>query len=80
MALMSNVRPPDRETGAFHSALQSAHAVRRLTGQSDWAARAEMLARTGEAAAAEAAYQRAIGLEPESGVRGFLQARRISRR
>jgi RNA polymerase sigma-70 factor (ECF subfamily) len=120
----------------LEAAVQSAHAVRRLTGQSDWvaivglydalaaitaspvvtinraiaiaethgaeaalasldalatdrqvgeyqpywAARAELLARTGEAAAAEAAYQRAIGLEPDPAVRRFLQARRMSRR
>jgi RNA polymerase sigma-70 factor (ECF subfamily) len=120
----------------LEAAVQSAHAVRRLTGQSDWAAivglydalaaitgspvvtinraiaiaethgaeaalasldalatdrqvgeyqpywaaRAELLARTGEAAAAEAAYQRAIGLESDPAVRRFLQARRTSRR
>ncbi len=120
----------------LEAAVQSAHAVRRLTGQSDWAAivglynalaaitaspvvtinraiaiaetlgaeaalasldalatdrqvgeyqpywaaRAELLARTGEAGAADAAYQRAIGLESDPAVRRFLQARRVSRR
>jgi RNA polymerase sigma-70 factor, ECF subfamily len=115
----------------LEAAVQSAHAVRRLTGQSDWAAivglydalaaitgspvvtisraiaiaethgakaalasldalatdrqvgeyqpywaaRAELLARTGDADAAEAAYQRAIGLESDPAVRRFLQSR-----
>jgi RNA polymerase sigma-70 factor (ECF subfamily) len=40
-----------------------------------WAARAELLARAGERAAAEIAYQRAIGLERDPAVRGFLQRR-----
>lgn len=41
-----------------------------------WAARAELLARCGEAAAAGAAYERAIGLERDPAVRRFLQRRR----
>jgi len=41
-----------------------------------WAARAELLARAGRADAADAAYQRAIGLEADPAVRGFLQGRR----
>jgi RNA polymerase sigma-70 factor (ECF subfamily) len=41
-----------------------------------WAARADLLARTGDVAGAEAAYQRAIGLEPDAVVRRFLQGRR----
>ena len=41
-----------------------------------WAARAELLVRTGEDAAADAAYQRAIGLEADPAVRAFLQQRR----
>jgi RNA polymerase sigma-70 factor (ECF subfamily) len=41
-----------------------------------WAARAGLLARTGEVAAAEAAYDRAIGLEADPAVRRFLQHRR----
>ncbi|HEY3641273.1 MAG TPA: DUF6596 domain-containing protein, partial [Xanthobacteraceae bacterium] len=41
-----------------------------------WAARAGLLARTGAQAAAEAAYERAIGLEADPAVRRFLQQRR----
>jgi len=41
-----------------------------------WAARAELLARTGEREAADAAYERAIGLETDPAVRRFLQRRR----
>jgi RNA polymerase sigma-70 factor (ECF subfamily) len=40
-----------------------------------WAARADCLARTGDAAAAADAYQLAIGLETDPAVRRFLQAR-----
>jgi RNA polymerase sigma-70 factor, ECF subfamily len=41
-----------------------------------WAARAGLLARTDQIAAAEEAYQRAIGLEADPAVRRFLQQRR----
>jgi RNA polymerase sigma-70 factor (ECF subfamily) len=41
-----------------------------------WAARAGLLSRIGEAAAAEDAYDRAIGLEADPAVRRFLQQRR----
>jgi RNA polymerase sigma-70 factor (ECF subfamily) len=41
-----------------------------------WAARAGLLARTGEADAADRAYERAIGLESDPAVRRFLQQRR----
>jgi RNA polymerase sigma-70 factor (ECF subfamily) len=41
-----------------------------------WAARAELLARTGDAAAAASAYDRAIGLESDPAVRRFLQDKR----
>jgi len=41
-----------------------------------WAARAGLLAQTGEVEAADAAYQRAIGLERDPAVRRFLQRRR----
>jgi RNA polymerase sigma-70 factor, ECF subfamily len=41
-----------------------------------WAARAELLARTGAGEAADAAYERAIGLEADPAVRRFLQQRR----
>jgi RNA polymerase sigma-70 factor (ECF subfamily) len=45
-----------------------------------WAARAELLARTGNTAAAEQAYQQAIGLEADPAVRRFLQQRRMKLR
>jgi RNA polymerase sigma-70 factor (ECF subfamily) len=41
-----------------------------------WAARAGLLAELGERAAADQAYERAIGLEREPAVRNFLQQRR----
>jgi len=41
-----------------------------------WAARADLLARLGERAGAEGAYDRAIGLESDPAVRRFLQQRR----
>ena len=44
-----------------------------------WAARAELLARTGEYAAAQHAYGIAIGLERDPAVRRFLQGRLASR-
>lgn len=40
-----------------------------------WAARAELLSRAGQAEAARAAYQRAIGLASDDAVRTFLQVR-----
>ncbi len=43
-----------------------------------WAARAGLLARTGELAAADAAYQRAIGLERDPAVHRFLEGRRAA--
>jgi len=45
-----------------------------------WAARAGLLARAGEVAAAAAAYERAIGLEADPAVRKFLQERRTELR
>jgi RNA polymerase sigma-70 factor (ECF subfamily) len=45
-----------------------------------WAARARLLARTGASDAAEAAYDRAIGLETDPAVRRFLQERRAELR
>src|SRR5205823_1409640 len=45
-----------------------------------WAARADLLARSGAAAAADRAYERAIGLEPDPAVRRFLQQRRAELR
>jgi RNA polymerase sigma-70 factor (ECF subfamily) len=50
--------------------------VRLAEYQPYWAARAELLARSGDADAAAEAYQRAIGLEADPAVRQFLQQRR----
>jgi RNA polymerase sigma-70 factor, ECF subfamily len=44
-----------------------------------WAARAELLSRLGEDAAAQEAYDQAIGLEADPAVRRFLQKRRAGR-
>ncbi|HEX2485096.1 MAG TPA: DUF6596 domain-containing protein [Myxococcota bacterium] len=44
-----------------------------------WAARAELLAQVGDAALADAAYERAIGLESDPAVRRFLDQRRAGR-
>ncbi|MCL2428548.1 MAG: RNA polymerase subunit sigma-70 [Alphaproteobacteria bacterium] len=49
---------------------------RILSYQPFWAARAELLARTGASAAAREAYTRAIGHETDPAVRGFLERRR----
>ncbi len=43
-----------------------------------WAARARLLARTGAIDAADAAYERAIGLEADPAVRRFLQRQRTA--
>jgi len=45
-----------------------------------WAARAGLLARSGDVTAAEQAYQQAIGLESDPAVRNFLQQRRAELR
>jgi RNA polymerase sigma-70 factor (ECF subfamily) len=45
-----------------------------------WAARAGLLARTGEVSAAQEAYDQAIGLEADPAVRRFLQTRRAALR
>jgi len=43
-----------------------------------WAARAELLARTGRAQEADTAYERAIGLETDPTIRAFLQRKRAA--
>jgi RNA polymerase sigma-70 factor (ECF subfamily) len=45
-----------------------------------WAARAHLLAGSGDVAAADAAFERAIGLEADPAVRQFLQRRRQAQR
>jgi RNA polymerase sigma-70 factor, ECF subfamily len=58
-------------------ALNALEADGRLSQyQPYWAARAEMLSRTGALLPADDAYQRAIGLESDPAVRRFLQRRR----
>ena len=54
----------------------SCDATRLDAYQPYWAARAELLARTGDAAAARTAYDRAIGLESDPALRRFLRGRR----
>jgi RNA polymerase sigma-70 factor (ECF subfamily) len=62
--------------GAALDALQEASADARLTEyQPYWAARAELLARTGAHAEARHSYEIAIGLERDPAVRRFLQRR-----
>jgi len=59
--------------------LETASADPRLAEyQPYWAARAGLLAQAGHVAAAEIAYDRAIGLEPDPAVRRFLQQRRAA--
>jgi RNA polymerase sigma-70 factor, ECF subfamily len=49
----------------------------RLVGyQPYWAARADLMARLGRRASADAAYAQAILLEPDTAVRRFLERRR----
>jgi RNA polymerase sigma-70 factor, ECF subfamily len=58
------------------AALDAAGADPRLRDyQPYWAARADLLARTGSPAQARSAYERAIGLERDPAVRRFLQRR-----
>jgi RNA polymerase sigma-70 factor, ECF subfamily len=66
-----------RGPAAGLAALEALADDARLTNyQPYWAARAGLLARTGERAAAAEAYERAIGLEADPAVRRFLQQRR----
>jgi RNA polymerase sigma-70 factor (ECF subfamily) len=61
------------------AALEAVAADARLaTYQPYWAARAELLARLGERAAAHEAYDQAIGLEADPAVRRFLQRRKAA--
>ena len=70
-----------RGPAAGLAALDALAGDARLTVyQSYWAARAELLARTGDVDAADQAYQRAIGLEADAAVRRFLQQRRAALR
>jgi RNA polymerase sigma-70 factor (ECF subfamily) len=65
-----------RGTAAGLAALDALADEPRLRDyQPYWAARAELLARNGRPEEAQAAYQRAIGLERDEAVRRFLQER-----
>jgi RNA polymerase sigma-70 factor (ECF subfamily) len=72
------------ETRGAAAGLEALDAVsddRRLAEyQPYWAARAGLLARTREFEAADAAYERAIGLESDPAVRRFLERRRTELR
>jgi predicted RNA polymerase sigma factor len=68
-----------------YGAAAGLESLERLTGdarlteyQPFWAARAELLARTGAGTAARHAYEVAIGLERDPAVRRFLQQRRAA--
>jgi RNA polymerase sigma-70 factor (ECF subfamily) len=66
-----------RGAAAGLAALDALADDRRLADyQPYWAARAVLLARAGDSAAADAAYEQAIGLESDPAVRRFLQRRR----
>jgi RNA polymerase sigma-70 factor (ECF subfamily) len=69
---IAEVRGPD----AALEAMPDIHADARLAEyQPYWAARADLLARTGACAEARRAYEIAIGLEQDAAVRRFLQQR-----
>jgi RNA polymerase sigma-70 factor (ECF subfamily) len=66
-----------RGPAAGLAALDALSEDRRLADyQPYWAARADLLGRTGDAREADRAYERAIGLESDPAVRRFLQRRR----
>ena len=70
-----------RGAAAGLEALDALSEDRRLAQyQPYFAARAGLLARAGDAVAADAAYERAIGLESDPAVRRFLQRRRAGLR
>jgi RNA polymerase sigma-70 factor (ECF subfamily) len=69
-----------RHDDAIHDDDALANDPRLTDHQPYWAARAGLLARTGEADAADAAYERAIGLEADPAVRRFLERRRAELR
>jgi len=60
---------------ALKSLTEAAADGRLESYQPYWAARADLLARLGAADEALAAYQLAIGLEPDPAVRRFLRRR-----
>jgi RNA polymerase sigma-70 factor, ECF subfamily len=74
---LAETRGPDEALAA----LGELDGEKRLADyQPYWAARAGMLARTGNASAADEAYERAIGLEGDPAVRRFLSRKRAELR
>ncbi len=80
-------QPGGRHRGDARRAQPGLAALDALAGdarlaeyQPYWAARAALLARTGDVEAADQAYERAIGLERDPAVRRFLQVRRMELR
>ncbi|HSV54725.1 MAG TPA: DUF6596 domain-containing protein [Burkholderiaceae bacterium] len=69
----AETRGPAEGLAALDALAQDA---RMADYQPYWAARASLLARSGQPAHADQAYQRAIGLESDPAVREFLQLRR----
>jgi RNA polymerase sigma-70 factor (ECF subfamily) len=68
-----------RDAAAALAALDEIAGDARLAEyQPYWAARAELLARTGRRDEAERAYEIAIGLERDTAVRSFLERRRAA--
>jgi RNA polymerase sigma-70 factor (ECF subfamily) len=68
-----------RGAAAGLAALPTLEDVERLAEyQPYWAARADLLARTGDHDEADRAYEMAIGLERDSAVRRFLQRRQAA--
>src|SRR5581483_7157427 len=65
-----------RGPAAGLAALDAIEDTRLADYQPYWAARGELLARSGQIAGAEHAYERAIGLESDAVIRNFLQRRR----
>jgi RNA polymerase sigma-70 factor (ECF subfamily) len=70
---LAELRGPLTGLAALDSIADSA---RLATYQPYWAARANVAAKAGDAAAADHAYERAIGLESDPAVRQFLQQQR----
>ena len=72
---IAETRGPAAGLGALDAIADDA---RLAEYQPYWAARAGLLGRIGEHAAADQAYERAIGLEADPAVRHFLQQRRAA--
>jgi RNA polymerase sigma-70 factor (ECF subfamily) len=72
---VAELRGPDAGLAALDAL---ADTPRLADYQPYWAARAGLLARTGDVGAADAAYEQAIGLEADPAVRRFLQRRRAA--